>query len=306
MLGNCIFETLKPPSAVAFVGLGQMGLPMAARLVRSGFEVHGVDLSVDALTKFAELGGKSYPSLAEALHSNDCKVIITMLPNGSVVQAVLLEGDGANIRRNAGMLVVEMSSSAPADTRRLAEMLDSFGIAVIDAPVSGGVRKAIDGTLAIMAGGKKKDIARADYLLKQMSVGVFHTGSIGSAHAMKALNNYVSAAGFAAASEALYIGKQFGLEPETVIDVLNSSTGRNNSTETKIKQFVISESFGSGFSLALMAKDLQTAADLSNDLGLKTPALKTMADLWAQASEVLDITADHTEFYRFVEGQMSE
>jgi len=229
-----------------------------------------------------------------------------MLPNGSVVQAALLEGDGTDIRLNAGMLVVEMSSSAPTDTMRLAEMLESYSIAVIDAPVSGGVRKAIDGTLAIMAGGKKKDIARADYLLKQMGAGVFHTGPIGSAHAMKALNNYVSAAGFAAASEALYIGQQFGLEPETVIDVLNSSAGRNNSTETKIKQFVISESFGSGFSLALMAKDLKTAADLSNDLGLKTPALKTMADLWAQASEVLDITADHTEFYRFVEGQMSE
>ena len=117
---------------------------------------------------------------------------------------------------------------------------------------------------------------------------------------MKALNNYVSAAGLVAACEALLVGRRFGLQPETIIDVLNASTGKNNSTDVKMKQFVISETFASGFSLALMAKDLRIAADLSKLVGLDPSHAETIAALWENAKSSLEANADHTDIYRFI------
>ncbi|HAO40773.1 MAG TPA: 2-hydroxy-3-oxopropionate reductase, partial [Afipia sp.] len=143
-------------------------------------------------------------------------------------------------------------------------------------------------------------VERAKPVLQAMAKSVFATGPLGSGHAMKALNNYVSAAGLVAACEALLVGRRFGLQPDTVIDVLNASTGKNNSTDVKMKQFVISETFASGFSLALMAKDLRIAADLSKLVGLDNSNAETIAAFWEKAKSALDKNADHTDIYRFI------
>lgn len=193
-----------------------------------------------------------------------------------------------------------MSSSEPMATRALGEALMAKGFGFVDAPVSGGVKRAIDGSLAIMAGGDGGSIDRIEKLLLTMGRVVFRTGPIGSGHAVKALNNYVSAAGLVAALEAMQIAKTFGVEPDTLVDVLNASTGKNNSTEVKLKQFVISEKYNSGFFLGLMAKDIRTAQHLAEQLGIPAPFGEKCADLWDAAADKLGSDADHTAINRFI------
>jgi 3-hydroxyisobutyrate dehydrogenase len=286
------------PATIAFIGLGQMGLPMARRLIQAGFAVRGADPADGPRRALVEAGALAFAGAAEAAEGAD--MLITMLPNGAIVRDALL-GAGAARALGKGALVIDMSSSAPTDTVGLAADLEPLGLVLIDAPVSGGVKRAIDGSLAIMAGGPAEAVERARPVLAAMGKAIFATGPIGSGHAMKALNNYVSAAGLIAACEALLVGSRFGLAPETIVDVLNASTGRSNSTEVKMKPFVISEAFNSGFSLALMAKDLRIAADLADHLDLALPQVQSVAALWEDAKAGLGMQADHTEIHRHLQ-----
>ncbi len=287
-----------PGSAVAFVGLGAMGMPMAARLLDAGFTVHGADSAPAALEVFAGRGGKAFATAQQAC--TGVSLVITMLPTGAVVRDVLLGEHGAARVLGRDALVVDMSSSAPMGTRALAEELKALRIGLLDAPVSGGVRRAADGSLAIMAGGEPADIERVRPLFVAMGKSIFLTGPVGSGHAVKALNNYVSAAGLQAACEAALIAARFGIDGNVLVDVLNASTGRNNSTEVKMKPFILSGRFDSGFSMALMAKDLQTAADLAGELGINAAIVKDTAEFWSTASRALGSEADHTEIYRHI------
>lgn len=281
---------------VAFIGLGAMGLPMATRLLDAGFIVHGADASMTALDMFAQRGGKIFATARDACQG--VSTVITMLPTGAIVRDVLLGTAGVSPVLGADALVIDMSSSEPMGTRALADDLAALGIALIDAPVSGGVRRAVDGSLAIMAGGEAHLIERARPLFESMGKSIFATGLVGSGHAVKALNNYVSAAGLQAACEAAIIAGKFGIDGNVLVDVINASTGRNNSTEVKMKPFILSGTFASGFSMALMAKDLQTAADLASELGVNATVARDTAELWSEASAALGAGADHTEIYR--------
>lgn len=285
-------------NVVLFVGLGMMGAPMARRLLKAGFDVIGMDLSADVEAAFAAAGGRVSETLAGDYSTID--VVITMLPNSNIVRETLLGNDGLAAALRVGALVIDMSSSAPFETRRLADDLRRHGIDLIDAPVSGGVRRAVDGSLAIMAGGEKANIERAAKILKAMGTSITHTGAIGTGHAVKALNNYVSAAGLQAACEALLIAREFGIDPDTLTDVLNVSTGKNNSTELKLKPFIISETFTSGFAMSLMAKDIETAAELARQLGKSEPGLESASSLWKAGLQALGHSADHTEIYRYL------
>lgn len=297
-------KVITPPDIVVFIGLGQMGLPMAKRCIAAGFDVRGADPSASARDVFAAAGGKAFAGGREV--AAGASVLITMLPDSKTVREAVLGANGVASVLAKDALIIDMSSSVPVDTQSLGKALAELGVGLIDAPVSGGVRRAVDGTLSIMAGGDAALVERARPLLQAMAKSVFATGPIGSGHAMKALNNYVSAAGLVAACEALLIGRRFGLTPDTIIDVLNASTGKNNSTDVKMKQFVISESFASGFSLALMAKDLRIAADLSKIVGVDPSNAETIAKLWENAKESLDKGADHTAIYRFIEAEAGD
>jgi 3-hydroxyisobutyrate dehydrogenase len=289
---------VSPPAEVAFIGLGNMGEPMAARLVGTGYRVRGFDNSPETRERVAgATGAVAAHSLEEAVSVADA--VVTMLPTGKVVRAVAEQMRGS-LRQ--GAVIVDMSSSEPMGTRALGEELIAGGFEFVDAPVSGGVKRAVEGTLAIMVGGDDRSIDRVEPLLQAMGRSIIRTGSLGSGHAMKALNNYVSGAGLIAALEALEVGRAFGLDPNVVVDVLNASTGRNNSTEVKLKQFVISETYGSGFFLGLMAKDIRTAHTLAEDLGVKVPLAGRCADLWDEAVRNFGPNADHTEVYRALAG----
>ncbi len=281
--------SVAPSDTVVFVGLGQMGLPMAKRCIAAGFTVRGADLSAPARDALTAAGGQAFANGREA--AKDASLLITMLPDSKVVRAAVIGEQGVADVLTKNALIIDMSSSVPVDTQSLGKDLAVRGIGLIDAPVSGGVKRAIDGSLSIMAGGDAGLVERARPVLQAMAKSVFATGPLGSGHAMKALNNYVSAAGLVAACEALLVGRRFGLQPETIIDVLNASTGKNNSTDVKMKQFVISETFASGFSLALMAKDLRIAADLSKLVGRSRRSGRMPGARWRQ-TRITPISTD--------------
>ncbi len=286
---------------VGFVGLGRMGRPMAARLVGAGFAPRVFDARPDGATEFmARHGGTAAASLAALARESD--VVITMLPDGRVVEQVLVGGgDRLLDGLRPGGVVVDMSSSAPVGTAALGRRLAERGVGMLDAPVSGGVPRAEAGTLAIMVGGDPALVERCRPLLAAMGARIFPTGPLGSGHAVKALNNLVSAAGLVIAAEALLAGHRFGVDPEIMLDVFNASTARNNSTEQKFRPFVFSRTFASGFGLDLMVKDLGTALDLGAATGTPMRLGGACRDLWATAQAALGPGADHVEVVRWLE-----
>jgi 3-hydroxyisobutyrate dehydrogenase len=197
-------------------------------------------------------------------------------------------------------VVIDMSSSDPAATRALEAVLSPQDVLLIDAPVSGAIAKAKAGTLAIMVGGDAGAVEKAMPVLKTMGNEIFHVGPLGAGHAVKALNNYLGAAGTLAGFEALLVAQAFGLDPGKVFEAINASTGRNSTTERKIPQQVLTGAFASGFKLALMAKDVGIAADMARDLRVEAPYLKTTLRIWKAAQSALPAAADHTEIFKFM------
>jgi 3-hydroxyisobutyrate dehydrogenase len=187
-----------------------------------------------------------------------------------------------------------MSSADPVGTRKLGEELATRGIALVDAPVSGGVPRATDGTLAIMIGGKPETVAAVKPVLSKMGGKLFEVGGLGCGHAMKALNNFLAGTSFAAASEAVRVGRTFGLDPAVMIDVINVSTGRSFPTDLVIKQHVLSGRFATGFALGLLSKDVQIAADLAAQVGADAPIGRMISGLWAQARDAIGPEQDHS------------
>jgi 3-hydroxyisobutyrate dehydrogenase len=286
--------------SVGFIGIGKMGLPMAARIATHGYPLHAYDAAAAALEAICAVSGvKASASLAAI--GRECEVVVLMLPDSAVVKQVLFGGkDALAAQLKQGAVVIDMSSSDPSVTRELGPRLQAAGVDFIDAPVSGGVKRAVDGSLAIMAGGEPAVIGRVKPLLLTMGKSITETGMLGSGHAMKALNNYVSAAGLLAACEALKVGTDFGIAPEKIVAVLNASTGKNNSTENKLMQFVVSGLFNSGFSLGLMKKDIGIATDLAKSVGADTLLGEVLLKSWAEAEAKFSGAADHTEIFRML------
>src|SRR6185312_258663 len=293
---------LVPPATIAFIGLGMMGRPMASRLVEAGFKLRVFDTSQKAVSDFVGAHPAALATASAKAAAQGADALITMLPDGKIVRQAVLEGrDPAVEGLSAGALVLDMSSSNPVDTQKLARDLAARGVALLDAPVSGGVKRAIDGTLSIMVGGAAADLERARPVFTAMGRTITLCGPAGAGHALKALNNYLSAAGLVAMCEALVVGEAFGLDPGTMVDVFNSSTGKSNATEVKGRQFVVSRTFAAGFTAGLMVKDLRTAADVATHLELNMPNLKQAVAYWADANGKLGPSADHTEIFRYAE-----
>ncbi|WP_281690222.1 NAD(P)-dependent oxidoreductase [Pseudonocardia thermophila] len=281
------------PAVVGFVGLGRMGGPMSRRLAAAGITVRGHDavprpeLS-DVLTLV--------DSAAEA---GQAPVVILMLPDSSVVESVVRGGLLAAMA--PGSVLVDMSSSEPLRTRALAEEVAAHGAVLIDAPVSGGVKGAVAGTLTVMAGGPDDVVGRLEPLLSLFG-RVRHVGPVGAGHALKALNNLMSAAHLLASSEALLAGERFGLDPAVMLDAVNGSSGRSGSTENKWPNFVLPGTYDSGFALTLMLKDIRIALGLAEATGAPSALTARTVELWAEAAEALGPGADHTEIVRWLRG----
>ena len=282
---------------IAFAGIGNMGWPMAANLVKAGFEVTVCDVVPGRAASFAtETGAKAAGTPAEAAAGADCVVMIvpTSKQVGEAVEAMLPS-------LKPGMLVIDMTSGQPGRTREIAAMLAGHGVPMIDCPVSGGVPRAKSGQLAIMVGGPAAEIDRAEPVLKAMGTSIYRCGDIGAGQAMKALNNLVSAGGYLIGVEALLIGQRFGLDPTTMVDVLNASSGMNNSTQKKFKEYVLSRRFDAGFGLDLMVKDLSIALEVGRETTTPAPFSALCREMWLAAATTLGPGVDHTAVAKMLE-----
>ena len=279
---------------VGFIGIGNMGSPMAGHIVKAGHTVTVYDSDADRVSRFAAANGcRGGGTLADL---GDSELVITMLPDGHAVRSVMRGDAGLAPHLARGALFVDMSSSDPVGTRTLGAELAALGLAMVDAPVSGAVPRATLAKLAIMIGGDDKAaIERAKPILSLMGDRLFETGGLGSAHAMKSLNNFIAAATFAASAEALLIGQRFGLDPATMFDIINVSTGRSFISEVVMKEHVITGKFSTGFTVGLLAKDVRIAADLGEAMNLDAPVLRLVRDRWALARDRLGAGRDNAE-----------
>lgn len=291
----------RPIKRIGFIGLGRMGYPMAGHLAKAGFELIVSDTNPEALANFAnEHGGAPAADLASLGAAAD--VIITMLPTSDIVKAVILGDGGVAEGLGAGSVVMDMSTSNPNATVALGDALKGKGVHVVDAPVAGGVVFAKDGTLDILVGGDDDIVAHVRPLLDVMGKQVHHCGPLGSAHAMKAINNYVNAAVLPVYLEAIVAGRKFGIDMETLLGSLEASTlGRNHPYEKKVKKHVLTRAFATGMDMKLIAKDVQIAVDTMDGIGVPSPMASATAKLWWDASEKLGGLSDQSELVKYWE-----
>ena len=299
---------MKPSDTkIAFIGLGLMGVPMAKNLLNAGYQMVGFDLNNEVVAKFSDDKGFRFVATPEQA-IEDANITILMLPDSSIIDSVLWGNDGSTgiaSKLSKNSYLIDMSSSSPISSKENNQKLEKLGIKFVDAPVSGGVKKAIDGSLAIIVGGKKEHFDEVYPLLECMGKSIVHVGDAGAAHAVKALNNYVSAAGLIAASEALNAANKFGLDPHVVNKVFNASTGRNNTTENKVENFMLNDAFNSGFSLALMRKDVQIALSFIENMNCYANLARQCVLTAKEADEKLGKGADHTAMFDYVRSAAS-
>jgi len=289
----------KLPS-IGFIGVGSMGWPMAGHLIKAGYPLSIYDADLKRAQQFSKEVGGSVSSTCKAL-AELADIIVSILPTSDIVRNVLEGPDGVLAGLKPGAIVIDMTSGVPSTSRALAEKTQDTGGHLVDAPVSGGVPRAKTAELSIMFGGSAELLERVRPVLECMGTAIQHTGDVGSAHAMKALNNLVSAGGFLIGIEALLIGKRFGLNMETMVDVLNASTGMNNSTQKKFKQFVLSGKYNAGFGLDLMVKDLSIALGIAKETSTPTPFSSLCREMWAASAQMLGPGQDHTAIAKLCE-----
>lgn len=285
------------PQRIGFIGLGMMGTPMTACLAKAGFELFLADADAGRLR---DVQATLNASALTAENAKSLDILITMLPNSDIVERVLLGEDGWAASLAPQAVVVDMSSSEPARSRELGQRLKALNLHYLDAPVSGGVKRAVDGSLAILVGGDAEVLQRCRPVLDAMGKNILHIGDAGSGHAAKALNNFVSAAGLMATVEALHVAKRFGIDPGVMVDVLNASSGGSNTSLNKARQFMLSGTFGSGFSMQLMNKDLKIAKGLSDALDYPMLFGQSAIKVWNDVAQDATPATDHTEMYRML------
>jgi len=289
---------------IAFIGTGTMGRPMAANLVKKGFEVVAYDVVPAALDAAAKAGAARAGSAAEAAKQAD--IVVTMLPSSSHVEQAYLAAGGVIEGVPRGRLCVDMSTIEPAVSRRVAERLHERGVRFVDAPVSGGVPRAEEGTLAIMVGGAGKDVEEARPILAAMGANIFHVGPVGSGEVAKLCNNLIAGVAAVAVSEAFRIAEGFGVDPKVLTDVIAKSSGHTWLMENMhpvpgiVARAASTRDYAPGFMTDLMAKDLGLAVNAARTL--RVPVVVAPA-----AQQALRLASSHglgrkdfTSVYQFL------
>lgn len=291
--------------SVGFVGLGVMGTPMVSHLHRKGYQVTLHDLNgVHAQQLAAQLGAGAKAAATPREVAEHSDIVITMLPNGAVVQEVVFAHDGLAAGFRPGALLLDTSSSEPWLTKQTAERLAGQQVNMVDAPVSGAQWGAEAAHLVFMVGGATDDLERVRPLLDIMGRSVFHLGPLGSGHAMKCINNLITAITLTATAEGLTIGKAYGLDPKAMVDVMNVSTAGSWISQTHIEQRVLNRKFDDPFKLELMLKDMGIANALARENRIPAPVSGLGYQLWQAASHAAGDGASVSELVRWVE-QMS-
>jgi 3-hydroxyisobutyrate dehydrogenase len=287
---------------VAFLGLGAIGAPMAAHLSVEPFDLTVWNRTGEKARAFAEEHGV-YAASTPAEAVADAEVVITCLPSSKEVEALMNGSDGLEAGLKKGALLIDCTSGDPTTSRRIAERLKSKGAAFVDAPVSGGVKGAVAGTLTIMCGGREADIERARPVLGAFGRKIIRCGEVGAGDAVKAMNQALLAIHIWSAGEALASLAMLGVDASVALDVINGSSGRSNSSENLFPERVIGRKYPRTFKLALLDKDVRIAEEIASENGIESPFITLAARLFADAREALGEEADHVEAVRFIEKQ---
>ena len=295
---------------IAFIGTGTMGRPMLANLVRKGFAVTAYDVVPGALDAAVKAGANAASSSAAAARGAD--LIVTMLPSSSHVESVYLGNGGVLEGAASGKLCVDMSTIDPAVSRRVAQALQGKGVRFIDAPVSGGVPRATDGTLAIMIGGDARDVEEARPALAAMGANLIHVGPVGAGEVAKLCNNLIAGVSAVAVSEAFRIAEGFGIDHKILTEVISKSSGNTwvmgaaHPVPGMMPQAPSSRDYEPGFMTDLMAKDLGLAVNAAREL--RIPVLVSPA-----AQQALRLASSHglgrkdfTSIYQFLKPSSGE
>ncbi|MCL2834707.1 MAG: 2-hydroxy-3-oxopropionate reductase [Treponema sp.] len=282
---------------IGFIGLGIMGRPMAKNLIRAGYKLAVYDKYAN-LDDVKALGAETVSSSREAAAKSD--LIITMLPNSPHVKDAILGKDGVAEGVRAGAVVVDMSSIAPAVSREVGQALAAKNVLFLDAPVSGGEPKAIDGTLAIMVGGDKEVFEKVKPVLLKMGSSVVHTGGLGSGNVTKLANQIIVALNIAAVSEAFTLAVKAGVDPQLVFDAIKGGLAGSAVLNAKVPM-ILDGNFKPGFRVELHIKDLQNALDTSHELGVPVPLTASVMET-LQALKTDGMAAnDHSAIIRYYE-----
>lgn len=284
---------------IGFIGLGNMGIPMAGRLIDGGYSLVVNDLRPAVARPLLARGATWAASPAEVAAA--AQTVITILPTSREVREVLLGTKGLLDALRPGSLVLEMTSADPSVTRELAREVASRGSALIDAPVSGGVRGAVEGTLAIMVGGDPALLERARPVLARMGKNIFHAGPVGAGHAIKLVNNMCSGGILALTIEAVAVAARAGVDPTRAVEILQASSGRSNASDNKFPRFILNGAFDAGFAIRLMMKDLDGYGRLAQEAGVPSPVARAAAEVYRVAMARGMAEQDHTAIARIIE-----
>jgi 3-hydroxyisobutyrate dehydrogenase len=284
---------------VGVIGLGNMGLGMAASLVRAGFAVLGTDISATRRGAAEAAGVAFHADAASILHDADAAVL--SLPFARDVEAVLSAPEALLARRDRRVVVLDTSTSDPGTSRRLAALLGAAGHGFLDAPVSGGPSGAATGALTMMIGGSADDMALAQPVIAALSGKAVHVGASGAGNIAKLVNNLLVAAHLITTGEALRLSEAAGLPAEDVLKVVNAATGRSAISEVMVPRWIAPGSFDSGFSAGLMRKDVRLALDLARQSGCALPLADLVGLMWAESR-----IADTDDFTRMADYRTPE
>ena len=274
--------------SIGFVGLGNMGLPMVANLLKAGYRVHAYDVVDAAVRAAAEQGATAVRSAAEAASRSDA--VVTMVPNSPEVEVAYLGAGGVLEGARAGHVAIDMSTIDPATTRKVGARLEAAGVRMLDAPVSGGVPGAVAGTLTIMVGGDPTTFAEARPILGAMGQNIVHVGPLGSGEVAKICNNLLAGVSMIAAAEAFTIGLRAGVDPKILHEIIRTSSGNCWAVENNcpvpglVPKSASNRDFTAGFMTDLMAKDLSLARAAARDLGVPCFSGALAHDLYMLAS----------------------
>lgn len=280
---------------IGFVGVGNMGNPMARRLLDAGYQLIVFDASAEAVGDLAAAGARSASSV-ESL-GKEAEIVFVSVPTPEIVRTVAL----GLIAGGRVKYVVDLSTTGPDMSKLVAQDLAESGAELIDCPVSGGVAGARVGKLALMVGASEVALAKVEPLLACFGQ-IFHVGSApGMGQMMKVINNLMSASALTASAEGVTMAVKAGLDAETVVNVLNAGSGRSSATLDKFPRQILTRSFDAGFSIGLMVKDVKLCLGQAKSMGLDLPASDVVATIWEQAERALGGEADFTRIVQMAE-----
>ena len=281
--------------------MGVMGLPMARHLAAAGYPLTAYDTNPQALDRLDRSSSGTVTAASPQQVAASSDIVITMLPSGREVESVVFGPQGLAEGFRPGSLLLDTSSSDPSDTKTTAKRLKDMGVDMVDAPVSGAEIGALNAELVFMVGGEQAGVERVRPLLEALGDRVFHLGPIGSGHAMKSINNMITAATFLATAEGLVIGARYGLEPAAMTGVLNSSTGMSWVSRTHIVQRILSRRFDDPFKFDLMVKDIDIALRLASELGLSMDLSQANQEAWHRTQSEIAPGSSVSELVRRLE-----